>query len=77
MKNLARAGNRPLLVRRVQLRWYLLALVPLLGLGWLALTNLIPGMFLPLVIFALIFWLTSFAMAIVAKLRTPRQESRP
>lgn len=74
-----RASNRPILVRRVQLFWYLLALLPILGLGWLALNNLIPGMFLPLVLFASIFWLTSFVMAVIAKLRSPKDppESRP
>ena len=47
--------------------------------GWLALNNLIPGLFLPLVLFASIFWLTSFVMAVIAKLRTPKDtpESRP
>ena len=53
---LQRAANRPLLVSRVQLLWYALALVAILALGWLALSNLIPGIFLPLVLFAFIFW---------------------
>ena len=70
-----RASNRPILVRRVQLFWYALALVPLFGLGWLALQNLIPSLFLPLILFALVFWLASFVMAVVAKLRT-RPESK-
>jgi hypothetical protein len=81
-KHLARAANRPILVRRVQLRWYLLALLPILALGWLALRNLIPALFMPLILFALVFWLASFVMAVIAKLRTPKlaksaPESRP
>jgi len=76
-KHLARAANRPLLVTRVNLWWYALVLVLIAALGWLALNSLIPGLFLPLVLFASIFWLLSFAMAIVARLRAPRPESRP
>ena len=71
-RHLDRAANRPILVHRVQLRWYLLALVPLLALGWLALRNLIPSLFMPLILFALVFWLASFLMAVIAKLRAPR-----
>jgi len=76
VKQLARAANRPILVRRVQLRWYVLALVPILGLGWLALRNFVPALFMPLILFALVFWLASFVMAIFAKLRT-RPEPKP
>ena len=70
-KHLARSSNRPILVRRVQLLWYVAALVPILGLGWLAAMNLIPSLFLPLVLFAFIFWVASFVMAVIAKLRAP------
>jgi hypothetical protein len=72
VKHLARAANRPILVRRINLWWYVLALVPILGLAWLAAQNLVPGLFLPIVLFALVFWASSFVMAIVAKLRAPR-----
>ena len=43
-----------------------------MGLGWLALNNLIPALLMPLVLFAAVFWLASFVMAVIAKLRTPR-----
>jgi len=81
-KQLARSANRPILVRRVQLFWYALALVPILGLGWLALQNLIPSLVLPLILFALVFWIASFVMAVIARLRAPKiaksaAESRP
>lgn len=75
-----RSANRPILVRRVNLWWYALALVPIVLLGWLSLINLIPTLLVPLVLFALVFWLASFVMAIIAKLRapkTPAPESRP
>ena len=77
MPHLARSANRPILVRRVQLRWYLLALIPILAAGWATLNGFVPGLIAPLVLFAAIFWLASFVMAIIARLRTPRPESRP
>jgi len=71
-RHLARSANRPLLVTRVNLWWYALALVAILALGWATLQNLLPVFVVPLVIFATIFWLASFVMAFVAKLRAPR-----
>ena len=44
-KSLARSANRPILIRRVALRWYVVALIPILGLGWLTLAGFIPGSF--------------------------------
>jgi len=75
-KQLERSANRPLLVTRVNLWWYAAALVLILGLGWLAAMNLVPGMFLPLVLLVFIFWLSSFIMAVITRLRAPRPESR-
>lgn len=71
-----RSANRPLLVRRVNLWWYPLALVVIVLLGWLSLINLIPALLMPLVLFAAIFWLASFVMAVIARLRAPRPEVR-
>jgi len=76
-KQLARSANRPILVRRVQLFWYVLALLPILALGWLALRNLVPALFMPLILFALVFWLASFVMAVIARLRATRPEPKP
>lgn len=72
-----RSANRPILVSRINLWWYALALVVIVLLGWLSLINLIPVLLVPLVLFAAIFWLASFVMAVIAKLRSPRPESRP
>ena len=69
-----RSANRPILVRRVNLWWYALALVVIVLLGWLSLINLVPTLLIPLVLFALVFWLASFVMAVIAKLRAPRPE---
>jgi hypothetical protein len=60
---------KPLLVRRVSLWWYPLALVPILALGWAAITGLLPTVLAPLALFALFFWIFSFAFAIAGKLK--------
>jgi hypothetical protein len=71
-----RSSNRPILIRRVHLWWYAVALIPILALGWLALTGTISPIFAPIILFALIFWLASCVMAVIAKLRGPRPEPR-
>ena len=71
-RHLARSANRPILVSRVNLWWYVLALVPIVGLGWATLNGYVPGLIAPLVLFAAVFWLASFVMAVIAKLRAPR-----
>lgn len=76
-KHLARAANRPLLVTRVALWWYAPALAIILGLGWAVLNGLLPGLLAPLILFALIFWVASFVMAVIAKLRALRSEPSP
>ncbi|MDB5540104.1 MAG: hypothetical protein JWQ89_1831 [Devosia sp.] len=73
---MARAHNRPILVRRINLWWYAAAIVPILALGWLAASGIVPAMFVPIVLFVLIFWLASFIFAVVGKLRGPRPDPR-
>ena len=73
-RQLTRAANRPILIRRINLWWYPVALLPILALGWLTFANLLPGIFAPLVLFALIFWLASFVMAVIGKLRGPKAD---
>jgi hypothetical protein len=68
---------RPILVQRVNLWWYALALVPIVALGWATLNGFVPGLIAPLVLFAAVFWFASFVMALIAKLRRPRPESSP
>ena len=70
------SANRPVLIRKINLWWYAVALVPLLALGWLAATNIVPAIFLPIVLFLFVFWLSSFVFAVFGKLRAPRPESR-
>jgi hypothetical protein len=73
-RQLSRAANRPILIRRINLWWYAAALPAILALGWLALADLLPGIVLPLVLFGLIFWLASFVMAVIGKLRGPQAD---
>jgi predicted transporter len=73
---MSRAANRPILIRQIHLWWYAVALVPVVLLGWLSLSGILPGIVAPLCLFAFIFWLTSFIFALVRKLRRPRPESR-
>lgn len=68
----ARGANTPLL-GRVRLWWYPVALVPLLAVGWLALTGAVPGMALPFVLFLLVFWLFSFVSALISLRRKPKE----
>ena len=68
--------RKPLLVRRVQFRWYALAILPILGLGYLALVGTLPPILAPIVLFALVFWIASFSFAVVGRLRGPRTERR-
>ncbi|MBN9315936.1 MAG: hypothetical protein J0I99_09375 [Devosia sp.] len=65
--------NRPILIRRVNLLWYPLALVPILALGYLSLGGFLPALVAPLVLFALFFWIFSFVFAIAGKLTKPRE----
>ena len=65
--------NRPVLIRKVQFRWYALALLPLAGLLWLGLARILPAEVALLALFAFVFWLTSLAGAIWTTLRQPKE----
>lgn len=65
--------NKPILIRRVNLWWYPLALVPIVALGYLSLIGILPALVAPLVLFALFFWIFSFVFAIAGKLSKPRE----
>lgn len=68
---------KPVLIRRVNLWWYPLALLPIIGLGWLSIIGTLPAIFAPLSLFALFFWIFSFAFAIAGKLKkTPPTDPR-
>ncbi|MGV3491887.1 MAG: hypothetical protein ACO1OG_11245 [Devosia sp.] len=69
---------KPVLIRRVSLWWYALALLPILALGWASLTGLVPSLLAPLSLFALFFWIFSFGFAIAGKLKkSPPPDTNP
>ena len=65
--------NRPVLIRRINLLWYLVTLVPILVLGYAGLAGWLPGTTLAIAIFALFFWAFSLIFAVVALLRKPKE----
>jgi hypothetical protein len=68
--------NKPVLIRRVNLVWYPLALLPILLLGYAALSGWVPQMLILASIFLLFFWIFSFGFALWSLTRgktEPRQ----
>ena len=63
---------RPILIRHVNLLWYPVTLVPVIGLFLASAYGLVPGIVGPLALFLLFFWLFSFGFAVYAKLRKPK-----
>lgn len=63
--------NREIIVRRVNLLWYPVALVPILLLAYAALQNWVPGLLIVLAAFAFFFWLFSLGFAIWSLFRKP------
>lgn len=61
--------NRPLLVGNVQLRWYGVAILPILLLIYLGFTGIVSPLFALIGLFAFFFWLFSLGAAIWTKLR--------
>ena len=62
----------PASIRTVNLLWYPLALIPIIGLGALALVGWLPLFVLPIALFLMFFWIFSLGFAVYAKLRTHR-----
>jgi hypothetical protein len=69
--------NRPILIERITLWWYPIVLVPILALAYLSLVGIVPPVFAPLSLFALLFWIFSLGFAIARKLKTPPPSDRP
>jgi len=63
---MTRRGPRPVLIRRINLWWYLVALVPIAGLFLVAANGYIPFEFMLVASFLLVFWLTSLGFALFA-----------
>jgi hypothetical protein len=65
---MTRRAARPLLVGKVQLRWYAIAILPILAAVWFGFTGVLAP-YLGLVgLFAFFFWLTSLVFAIANRL---------
>jgi hypothetical protein len=73
---MAALRNKPVLVERVRLWWYPVALLPILALFYAGFTGLLPTLFGLAGLFAFIFWVFSFGFAIYAKLKRPPSDAR-
>lgn len=60
-------ANTPPLLASVSLVWYLVVLVPILGIGWLSLKAMLPAYGLIISIFLFCFWLFSLLFALYEK----------
>lgn len=60
---------RPVLMRRVNLIWYPVTLLPLLALFYFAFTGGLPIWVALIAVFLLLFWLFSFGFALYESLR--------
>jgi len=64
----------PVLVTGVQLWWYVVTLPMILGLMYISAAGVVSPWFVPLGLFALIFWLISLVFALVALIRQRRKK---
>ena len=63
----------PVTLRRVNLLWYPVVLIPIIALGAATLLGWLPLVAFPIPLFFLFFWLFSFGFAVYAKLRRPKE----
>lgn len=66
------AANREVILKRVNLWWYPLTLLPIVMLGYAAVAGWVPQLFAVLAVFLLFFWLFSLIFALVALVRKPQ-----
>lgn len=69
---MSRRRNRPLLVGKVNLWWYAIALPPILALLYLGFSGILSPLIALLGLFAFFFWLSSLILAIWGLLRKPK-----
>ncbi|UJW84347.1 hypothetical protein [Devosia sp. SL43] len=58
------AAPRHVMIRRVVWWWYLVPIVPILALGYAALTNMLPSWALLVALFAFFMWLMSLVFTV-------------
>ncbi len=66
-------GNRPVLVRQVNLWWYPVTLVPLVALLLATAYGYVPALAGLLALFLFFFWIFSFGFAVYSKFRQPKE----
>ena len=66
---MTKAKGKPVLMRRVNLLWYPLTLIPLLALAYFSFAGALPPMMGLLSLFLLIFWVFSFGFALYETFR--------
>ena len=72
-----RRRNKPVLIGKVDLRWYGIAILPILVLVYLGFTGVLSPLIGLIGLFAFFFWLFSFGAAIWTKLRKrPKDTSK-
>jgi hypothetical protein len=73
---MAELRNKPVLIERVRLWWYGIAILPILALVYLGFTGILSPFIGLMGLFAFFFWLFSFGFAIASKLRKPPADKR-
>ena len=69
---MTRKRRPPATLRSVNLLWYPLALLPILGLAIASLIGWLPLIVFAITLFFLFFWIFSFGFAVYAKLKRPK-----
>ena len=69
------AGAPPPARFKANFAWYAVALIAILAAGAAVLAGWLPGPVIPVVIFAAVFWLLSFFMALAATIRDRMRRS--
>jgi len=73
---MAELKNKPVLVGKVDLWWYGIALLPILALIYLGFSGILSQFIGLLGLFAFFFWLFSLVFAIASKLRKRPKDPR-
>ena len=63
--------KRPVMIRKVNLIWYPLTLVPLLAVLYFSFAGALPALVAPVALFFFFFWLFSLGFALYSKFRKP------
>lgn len=70
---MSKAPVRPVLVKRINLLWYPVTLMPLVALFLASAYGFLPALVGLFSVFLLFFWLFSFGFAVYSKFRKPKE----